>query len=261
MTSQKQSLTCKLLANTPINSNVFRLDFAWSGAVPKAGQFFMLKPKRSGVFLGRPIAVASWDKSGIVRFIIEMVGKGTQELSFMNPGEMAELIGPLGKAWTDFLPQMPIEKPIALVGGGIGIAPLTALFYERPGHIFDVYSGFKTGFASQKEKDALLGIAFREAYNVIIATEDGTEEQKGFIHSFLEPKKYSAVCACGPKPMMKAVADLCRNAGVLCFASMDQRMACGVGACLGCTVKTTGGNKRCCADGPVFNAEELNFDE
>ena len=102
--------------------------------------------------------------------------------------------------------------------------------------------------------------------NFIVASENGKTGHKGRIPDFFEPEQYAAVCACGPQAMLKAVAVKCKNAGVPCFVSLEQRMACGVGACLGCTVKTINGNKglqnqRCCADGPIFNADEVIFDE
>ena len=107
---------------------------------------------------------------------------------------------------------------------------------------------------------ALLGLAYSEAENVIVASENGKTGHKGLIPDFLEPEKYAAVCACGPDPMLKAVMAKCNNVQVPCFISTERRMACGVGACLGCTVKTVNGNRRCCADGPIFNANEVIFD-
>jgi len=286
-------MMCELIKNTFVNDEVFRLDFIWQSvqtrlAAPKAGQFFMVKPKRSGVFLGRPISVASW-KSDTVSFLIARRGQGTQELAAMHTGDEAELIGPLGNAWgdclrgvrstprqipypnnnrqvVDFLPEVKNsgKKPIALVGGGIGIAPLNALLIEAAlcetsGYHFDVYAGFRTGFKNSEEKSALLGMCLR-ANKIVIATEDGKDGHKGRIPDFLEPEQYAAVCACGPEPMLKAVAAKCKTAGVPCFVSMEKRMACGVGACLGCTVKTVSGNRRCCADGPIFKADEVIFD-
>jgi NAD(P)H-flavin reductase len=243
-----------------INNEIFRLDVSWNGTAPKAGQFFMVKPKRSSVFLGRPIGVALW-KSGTLTFLIAKVGRGTAELASMRKGEELELVGPLGNAWTDFLPtEINEAKPIALVGGSLGIAPLEALLCETPGYSFDLYAGFKTGFNSQEEKDAVLWPNIG-AKKTVIASEDGKTGQKGLILDFLEPEKYAAVCACGAKPMLKAVAEKCIAKGVPCFISMESRMACGVGACLGCTLKTVNGNRRCCADGPIFKAEEVIFDE
>jgi len=251
----------KLINNITINDEIFRLDFIWPGDAPKAGQFFMIKPKRSSVFLGRPISVALWEpESNTVRFLIAKRGIGTQELADMRPGERVEMIGPLGNTWADFLP-VNTEKPIALIGGGIGIAPLLALVGETEEHTFDFYAGFKTGFTDTGEKTALLGSAITGTREIIIATEDGKTGLKGRIPDFMEPAKYAAVLTCGPEPMLKAVIEKCKTAGVPCFVSLEKRMACGVGACLGCTVKTENGNRRCCADGPIFNANEVVFSE
>jgi NAD(P)H-flavin reductase len=271
MSSEKQNNACsvngELIYNSSINKEIFRLDFTWScSAIPKAGQFFMIRPKRSAVFLGRPISMAKFLAPNVVTFLISRCGKGTQELAAMRSGEEAELIGPLGNTWDNFLLPMKdsSHKLIALVGGGIGLAPLNALlgeFDETPGYSFDTYAGFRTGFANTEERNKLLGMALICSEETIIATEDGKDGLKGRIPDFLEPEKYAAVCACGPEPMLKAVAVKCKAAGVHCFVSMERRMACGVGACLGCTVKTVNGNRRCCVDGPIFKADEVVFDE
>ena len=288
-------VSCELIYNNSINSEIFELDFVWQSpqaklAAPKAGQFFMIKPKQSAVFLGRPISVASWNRavenkeyirkkarskstpfqryltgkyleSDTIAFLIARRGSGTQELAAMRSGEEAELIGPLGNAWADFLPAAEKNgKPIALVGGGIGLAPLNTLLGETTERIVDLYAGFRKGLKDE-EKNILLGAAHFEANKIIIATENGEDGHKGLIPDFLEPEHYTAVCACGPEPMLKVVAAKCSAVGVPCFVSLERRMACGVGACLGCTVYTVNGNRRCCADGPVFNAKELIFDE
>ncbi|MDR1857830.1 MAG: dihydroorotate dehydrogenase electron transfer subunit [Treponema sp.] len=264
---KKQSLFCELIDNTSINKELFRLDFACASsgraklAKSGAGQFFMIRPRRSSVFLGRPVSVAMWE-SDTVSFLIARRGRGTLELADMQIGEEAELTGPLGNTWKDFLSKIKNDgKPIALIGGGIGIAPLGALFGESSRRDYDLYAGFKTGFRNKEEKNALLGTALLNADRVVIATEDGRAGHKGRIPDFLEPQNYAAVCACGPEPMLQAVAAKCTAAAVPCFVSLERRMACGVGACLGCTVKTVSGNRRCCADGPIFNAQELIFDD
>ena len=290
---------CELLYNTPINKEIFRLDFIWQGTTPKAGQFFMVRPKRSSVFLGRPLSMENWMhasknwsyiqkevrsikdpferylkekylESNTVRFMVARRGKGTLELAAMQSGEEAEIIGPLGNSWSDFLPKKrKSDKLVALVGGGIGIAPLYALLCEKPEYGFVFHAGFKKGFKNIDEKTALLGAAYLGAESIIVASEtgktsftahDGGEAApglKGRIPDFLEPEKYSAVCACGPEAMLKAVAEKCTAANVPCYVSMERHMACGVGACLGCTVTTTKGSRRCCADGPIFPASEI----
>ncbi|GHV93117.1 dihydroorotate dehydrogenase B (NAD(+)), electron transfer subunit [Spirochaetia bacterium] len=281
MNNQKQFITGKVLANKDINSEIFRLDLAWSGPAPQTGQFFLIKPKRSHAFLGRPISVAFWEKAiedtpenrrrlrgksgdhvtlmitDSICFLIARRGPGTAELAEMQTGGEVELTGPLGNCWEEFLPPKNTKKPIALVGGGIGVAPLEGLPGEFQKYRFDFYAGFRTGFKTREERYGLLGPAVLDSQNLIIATEDGKEGKKGRIPDFLDPAKYAAVFACGPTAMLRAVAAKCGAAGIPCFVSLERHMACGVGACLGCTVKTKSGNKRCCADGPIFPAEEL----
>jgi NAD(P)H-flavin reductase len=205
-------------------------------------------------------------ESNSITFLISRRGRGTEELASMRSGEEAELIGPLGNSWSDFLPPTDngTSKLIALVGGGIGLASLNALldeFDDKPGCSFDTYAGFRTGFANMEERNKLMGMSLLCSEEIIIATEDGKDGLKGRITDFLEPEKYATIFACGPEPMLKAVAAKCKITRVPCFISMEKRMACGVGACLGCTVKTVNGNRRCCADGPIFNADEVIFDE
>ena len=259
----KQALVCKLLVNNNISGEIYRLDFAWPGPAPRAGQFFMIMPERTSVFLGRPISVAAYNqKAKTVKFLIAIIGKGTVCITDMRPGEYAQLSGPLGNAWADFIKPADADKPIALVGGSLGVAPLQGLYEEFPARKFDFYAGFKNGFSNDKEKLAILGPA-AESYpasargKTVIATEDGSDGEKGLITDFLDTKKYSGVCACGPQSMLQVIAEKCRSAGTPCYLSLERSMACGVGACLGCTVKTAQGNRRCCADGPVFKAEDV----
>jgi NAD(P)H-flavin reductase len=135
------------------------------------------------------------------------------------------------------------------VGGGIGIAPLAALGDELGGG-FDLYAGFKSGSYGLEP--------LRErADTLVIASEDGAEGRWGRVPDFVDYPRCSRVFACGPLPMLRAVAERCGAAGVPCYISMEASMACGVGACLGCTLKTVKGNRRCCADGPIFRAEEI----
>jgi NAD(P)H-flavin reductase len=290
------SASCELLYNTFINNEIIRLDFVWPGPAPGAGQFFMVKPKRSSVFLPRPISLANWQpaskddnynyrrikkeetpflrylrgkflESNTVSFLIARKGKMTNEMAAMQSGEEAELTGPLGNTWMNFLPRkrIPDSKLIALVSGGIGIAPLNALLCEKPEYGFVMHAGFRKGFRNYEEKAAFLGAAAYGAANFVIATENGKDvkkeeaKHKGLITDFLEPEQYAAVCACGPEAMLRAAAEKCAARGVPCYVSLERHMACGVGACLGCTVATTKGNRRCCADGPIFPAEELFF--
>jgi len=254
-----KSLVCELVSNTRVSSDVFILQFSWNVHAPKAGQFFMVKPLRGSVFLPRPISVFDYSAAqNTVKFLIAKRGKGTDELSQMNAGEKAQVTGPLGNTLADFLPEDGI---VALVGGGVGIAPLAALAAEKPDYNFHFYAGFRSGFRGKEEEDAILGGAL-VAKKLIVCAEDGRNALSGRIVDFLfEPEEYGAIFACGPEPMLKAVVKKCEPKSVPCYVSLERRMACGVGACLGCTVRTAKGKRRCCVEGPVFPAGELIFDE
>ena len=256
MQDNKRTFLCECISSVFVSGDTVRLEFIWRGPAPRGGQFFLIKPRRSGVFLGRPVSVAGWKPrdqnmpgaGGILHFFVVRRGQGSRELTDLRPGEEAELSGPLGNFWAGV--DIP-GGPVALIAGGVGIAPLAAYTPELEGRIFDFYAGFRTGS---------FGLENVKSRSLVIATEDGSQGLKGRIPDFFTPSGYSGVFACGPEPMLKAVGDACIACGIPCFVSMERRIACGVGACLGCTVKTTRGNRRCCADGPIFNAEEICFD-
>ena len=309
MTNRKEIHTCKVLSNTHLAKDMVSLEISWQGTQPAAGQFFLLKPLRSNVFLSRPISIAgcsieNFDEAGgknaeefRLNFMIAVKGQGSSELSSLQPREEINLTGPLGNSWLDFLPPLDSEengetenepKPIALVGGGIGIAPLLAFADElnraeaakqehsepvmQKSIIFDFFAGFRSApFIPDIVKNL-------ECRSLIIATEDGSgagsggsRNSAGFgagsgssiaagrITEFLYPTLYRAIFACGPEPMLRAVAETCKTAKVPCFISMERLMACGVGACLGCTIKTINGNRCCCSDGSIFDAREIVF--
>ena len=267
--SARKTCVCECTDSARVTGDTVKLEFFWPGPAPRPGQFFLTKPSRTGVFLPRPISAAGWetqrkqvpakdadkrrvDGGGTLRFIVAQKGRGSRDIAAMQPGEEAEITGPLGNSWPlELIPR----GPVALVAGGIGIAPLLALAVElgrRPdGCVFDFYAGFRNCPYGQKLK----------ARRLIITTEDGSQGEKGRVTDFFRPSGYKGVFACGPEPMLKTVAGICAAGRVPCFISVERHMACGVGACLGCTVKTTGGNRRCCADGPVFSAEEILFED
>ena len=260
-TEERAFLAVPLLRSALLDDGILDLEFPWPGPAPLPGQFFLIRPRRSSVFLGRPISVYGWspappapaasaapDAAGTLRFLVAVRGRGTSELADLREGEAVELSGPLGKPW----PLPASERPVALVGGGIGVAPVAFLAAGLPPASYDFYAGFRS------RPYGLEGLRSR---TTVIATEDGCEGSRGRIPDFLDSAAYAAVYACGPEPMLRAVADSCAAAGTPCYLSLERRMACGVGACLGCTVRTRSGNKRCCADGPVFDSREVIFDE
>jgi NAD(P)H-flavin reductase len=135
------------------------------------------------------------------------------------------------------------------VGGGIGVAPLSALGDELGGG-FDLYAGFRSGAFGLESLS-------KKAEALLVASEDGSGGRRGRIPDFVEYRDRPAVFACGPLPMLRAVAERCAPLGVPCYISLEALMACGVGACLGCAVETVKGNRCCCADGPIFLAEDI----
>jgi NAD(P)H-flavin reductase len=336
----KRSLSCNALENIFLTEEIFRVDFSWPGPAPEAGQFFMIRPERGSMFLSRPVSAARWkapspagysgrlesarrsesarhsesaqsEPVGTISFLVVLKGKGTRELSQIRAGDRAELTGPLGNAWADFPAGFSGgRKPAALVGGGIGIAPLLALAGELSGSAagadagqaepcrFDFYAGFRESFGRESLLWESLAEEVSAARKTVLAFEGGPEGGtpdstgtqgsveasgrgvwaaaqrrpegkrgnfvadsssicRGRIPDFVNPADYSAVYACGPEPMLRTLAARCGAAAVPCYVSVEQRMACGVGACLGCTVETRGGNRRCCVDGPIFPAEEI----
>lgn len=259
----REFLRCSVTANRRIADGIFELAVEWRGPVPLPGQFFLIRPTRSSMFLGRPISVFSFE-NGAVSLLIARRGTGTAELENLRVGEAVELTGPLGNAWAipdgcslyDPMTKKTIgsldpSKPLALIGGGIGIAPLAFLARTLSAG-YDLYAGFRS---------RSFGIAGLEPRTLVLATEDGCEGCRGRIPDYLDPRGYGAVFACGPEPMIRAVAAACGKIGTTCFVSLERRMACGVGACLGCSVATRAGNRRCCVDGPVFDAAEVIFND
>ena len=253
------STVCELISNKPITGEYFILQFSWEHSPPKAGQFFMMKPVRSSVFLPRPISIFEYNaQQKRLKFLIAKRGRGTLELSGLQAGDKVLLTGPAGNAWADFLPE---NGKAALVGGSVGIAPLSALVGERPGFVFHLFAGFRQGFRGKEEEDLILGSGIN-AKKYVITAEDGRNALIGRITDFLyEPENYDIIFGCGPVQMLNALKKKCAAKNVPCFLSLESRFGCGVGACLGCTIKTVNGNSCCCKHGPIFPAGELIFDE
>ncbi|HUX38058.1 MAG TPA: dihydroorotate dehydrogenase electron transfer subunit [Rectinemataceae bacterium] len=246
-----------VLSTRPLGEGIFELVASWQGPAPEAGQFFMMRAARSSLLLGRPISVFD-AKEGSLAFVIAQRGEGTRELGELRPGDGLMLEGPLGSTW-DFAAISAAggeggggAKPIALVGGGIGLAPLAFLARALKAKSYDIYAGFRS--ASWGLED----LVPRETF---VFTEDGSAGRKGRVLDGFDASRYASVHACGPEPMLRALARLAREAGVPAWLSLERRMACGVGACLGCTVRSTKGNRRACVEGPIFRAEEVFFDE
>lgn len=220
------------------------------------GQFAQLRIDDSkDTFLRRPISLHSVDdEKNEVSFLVQKVGKGTASLWKKEPGSVLNVILPLGKGFT--MPASP-KQSVLLVGGGVGIAPL--LFMGEEMQRMGARPTFLLGARSRS--DLLRLDAYRACGEVYVTTEDGSEGEKGFVtqHSILQRERFDSIAVCGPKPMMKAVASYAKTTGTPCEVSLENVMACGLGACLCCVEETKDGNVCVCKEGPVFDVEKLKW--
>lgn len=237
-------LTVPVLSHEQCASDVWRLTVgALSGGDP--GQFYLLRSWDRDPLLSRPVSIHDVGP-GTLTFLYQVRGRGTELLTRLKPGEDLTMTGPLGNGF-----QMAgLHDKVAVVTGGIGIAPALYLAQSLTGCHVTVIAGFR------HQVYALSQFPLYGA-DVVVATEDGCEGTMGFCTDILDPARFDAVLTCGPMPMMARVAQMCAEAGIPCQASLEARMACGVGACLVCSCATLKGNKRVCADGPVFDAAEV----
>lgn len=235
----------RVVVNTELTKGIFKMTVEGDFSSDKAGQFYMLRSWGIEPFLSRPISIHDANSEGI-EFLYEVVGEGTRLFSELKKGDYIELLGPVGNGFD----TEKISGKVAIVTGGIGIAPM-GLLMKQLGHCeIDFYAGFR-------DTQYSLDYMAKTAKNIYISTDSGREGHKGFIIEIFDPTGYDYVLSCGPTPLMKRVADICNEKGVKSYLSLESRMACGVGACLGCTVETTNGKKRVCKDGPVFSGNEV----
>ncbi len=247
----------KIVDNKRITDDLFILELSGNEKLPdfKPGQFVQVRVDGSpGTFLRRPISVHDVDfKKNTFKLLIQTAGPGSIRLSQMAPGDLLNLIYPLGNSFTD--PQ-PGER-VLLVGGGVGVAPL--LFMGK--HLLSIgcKSDWLLGF---RNKERIIDLEeYKIIGNVYLTTEDGSEGEKGYVtnHSVLSERLYDRIYCCGPDPMMKAVGAYCRNNNINCEVSLENLMACGIGICLCCIVCTVKGNICTCTEGPVFNITDLRW--
>lgn len=256
----KQCCIVDLEEKTKIDDGIFKMDFHWEGDSPRAGQFFLVRASPSSAFLARPLSVLDFDdRTRKVSFLVAVRGRGTRDIVDCKA---AELTGPLGTGFS--MVETPL--PLALVAGGIGVAPLFAFAQElrrkESGRTFEFFAGFRERLIGIEQLlcENLGDVPLRITYEQAQATPPAPHLLAGRVTDVVDLSMYGAVYACGPEPLLKALKHSSQGAPILCFVSMERRMACGVGACLGCTVRTTAGNKRCCTDGPVFNTRAVLYD-
>ncbi|MBQ8489837.1 MAG: dihydroorotate dehydrogenase electron transfer subunit [Pseudobutyrivibrio sp.] len=245
----------QIVASNKLADNIYSLLLATTAsqyAIP--GQFINIFSNDGSKLLPRPISICEIDKAqGTLRVVYRVVGKGTEEFSKLQAGDTVEVLGPLGNGF-------PLEAGKAIVvGGGIGVPPMLELAKELSGDVTAVL-GYRTD-------DLFLADDFIDAAGeVIFATDDGSAGVHGTVVDAMKENdlKADVIYACGPKPMLRGVAEYAASIGAKCYVSMEERMACGVGACLGCVCQSTEvddhshvNNKRVCKDGPVFLSTEV----
>lgn len=218
------------------------------------GQFVEVRVDDSpSTFLRRPISVNFVDRAtNRLWLLVATVGDGTRRLAQLRVGDTLNCVLPLGNSFT--MPTLP-EQKILLVGGGVGVAPL--LYFGKLIRDFGAEPTFLLG--ARSAEDLLEVDEFRKYGRVFMTTEDGTYGEQGFVtnHSILQTESFDQISTCGPKPMMMAVARFAHVNGIACEVSLENKMACGVGACLCCVEKTTEGNVCVCKEGPVLNIKKL----
>jgi dihydroorotate dehydrogenase electron transfer subunit len=235
-----------ILEKRQVSANIYKITIKLddNSAEIKPGQFFMLKTLDNSFLLPRPISVND-AQINTVTFLYRIEGIGTKCISDLNVNDEIQATGPLGKGFDLNL----MKGKVGIIGGGIGVAPLLYLAKELNKNA-DVYLGYRDEVYMTDEFE-------KYSNKTVIVTEDGSRGFKGFVTDYINYNDYDVIVTCGPEIMIKKIIEKCRNLNIKCYISLERRMACGLGACLGCTVETINGNKRVCKEGPVFSSEEI----
>ncbi len=254
---KKYQKNLSIVSNIKLNEDYFVLGLNSSDPLPEMlpGQFAeVLVENNPKVFLRRPISIHDVDyQNNILYLLIKIIGEGTRSLSLLKEGMQLNLVFPLGNSFT-----MDNVGKVLLAGGGCGIAPL--LYLARCLHNRNVKVSILLG--GRTASDILRTSEFEKYGDVFISTDDGSLGEKGFItkNSLLEKiKDYDRLYCCGPEIMMRVFAAMADEHGVDCEVSLENTMACGIGACLCCVTKTIHGHKCVCTEGPVFNIKLLTW--
>lgn len=222
-------------------------------AMIKPGQFVQVQaPAADNTFLRLPISINNVEE-GLLWLMVQMIGEGTRALGTLKEGDLLNLVLPLGNGFS----VDEAQGKVLLVGGGVGIAPLlyTGRVLKEKGAEPIFLLGARTASGVLERQ------LFEQIGRLLITTEDGTLGEKGFVtqHSALLTERFSKIMVCGPKPMMMAVARYANQTHTDCEVSLENMMACGLGACLCCVEKTVRGNVCVCTEGPVFNIKDLTW--
>jgi len=248
----------KVTANINLQNNYFLLKLTSNETLPEMfpGQFVQVLVSNSPTtFLRRPISINYIDRTtNELWLLIQKIGDGTKALSNVQVGDILNILFPLGNSFT--FPTSITEK-VLLIGGGVGIAPMLFLGTCLKEKGFDPV--FLLGARSENHLMQLPD--FQKCGTVHTTSEDGSHGEKGFVtnHSILNDIRFDRIYTCGPKPMMVAVARYAKANSITCEVSLENLMACGIGACLCCIEDTSQGHVCVCTEGPVFNIDKLKW--
>ena len=251
-----------ILENTEISKDNYLLivkteNLLEKKIIPKVGQFYMINCGNSANILRRPISLHSYnEENGELQFYYKVVGIGTSELTKFAKNDLLDIQGPLGNGFTTDYEN----KNIIVVGGGIGLAPLKELINEMKKNNNIIF----IAGARNKEEIKIVdnfNINETDGIELKLCTDDGSVGEKAFTTYILENtlknerNKIDIIYACGPHGMLELVGKIANENSIICELSLEERMACGVKACVGCSIRTTEGMKKVCYDGPVFDSK------
>lgn len=261
--SEKFQETVTVVSQKQIGTGIYDLTIQTKeiAAAAKAGQFVSVYSNDASKLLPRPISLCGIDReAGTLRLVYRVTGEhtGTEEFSRLQAGDTMKIMGPLGNGFT-----VEKGKKAFLIGGGIGVPPMLQLAKEMKdaGENFQIVMGYR-------DAGTFLLDEFKEQGESFVATEDGSIGTKGNVLDAIRENHLDAdvIYACGPTPMLRALKAYAEEQNMTCYVSMEERMACGIGACLACVCNSTDKdahsnvkNKRICKEGPVFNAKEVEL--
>lgn len=257
--SEKIKEKAVIISQEEISLDIYSMWIQTNAAkTAKPGQFVALYCNDGSRILPRPISICEIDKEGNkLRLVYRVVGKGTDEFSKYHAGVEVEVMGPLGNGF----PMEKAEgKKALIIGGGIGVPPMVELAKQLKAEEKNVVAGYRNLLFLDEELKA--------NGNFYPATEDGSTGVKGTVIDAIKTNKIQAdvIYACGPTPMLRAIKEYAQEQGIEAWVSMEEKMACGIGACLACVCKTKEkdehtnvNNARICKEGPVFNAQEVEL--
>jgi len=257
---KKYMLDMRVTENIRLHSNYSLLKLTSTQQLPEMvpGQFVQVLVNNSpNTFLRRPISINFVDKDkNELWLLIQLIGDGTRKMATYSNGEIVNIMLPLGNGFTIPDPSSK-DKELLLIGGGVGTAPMLFLGWCLK------KAGFKPIFllGSRSKVDLMQLKDFEKIGKVYLTTEDGSAGERGYVtdHSVLR-NHFDRIYTCGPKPMMMAVARYADKNGIVCEVSLENIMACGIGACLCCVEKTKDNHHTCvCTEGPVFNINDLSW--